>query len=388
MKHQSFLNLSQEAGLKVLSLGSDGAATKMSAQNLLNSQALNYLEFNRPQAGIHIRICVFGTNQITLVTIQDAKHARKTGANQILSGARLLAFGQYYINIGHLILLMQDENSSLYQRDVFNVDRQDDRRAYWTLNYDTLKLALQYPECTGLTVYLFVIGGLVDAWLSTSTSHEERILSSHTADVFLKRWKTYLEEQEEDTNGLMSLDRNGISCPAWKIFSQLASSLIALIISHRDHFPDVPFVPWKHGTEACEHIFGWIRVILPKFTMLDARQMMPKIFTIIRRIMMKRIKMPKSEHIHAGMCSSFKMISHEVDLQLIILVCPGYTFSFSDTPASLDQAKLLKKFPPDEKIQSIMALAGTRAQSLITFTGMQTVPRSQSTHLPDRQKPG
>lgn len=130
MKHQSFLNLSQEAGLKVLSLGSDGAATKMSAQNLLNSQALNYLEFNRPQAGIHIRICVFGTNQITLVTIQDAKHARKTGANQILSGARLLAFGQYYINIGHLILLMQDENSSLYQRDVFNVDRQDDRRAY------------------------------------------------------------------------------------------------------------------------------------------------------------------------------------------------------------------------------------------------------------------
>jgi hypothetical protein len=256
------------------------------------------------------------------VTIQDPKHARKTGANQLLSGAQLLAFGQYYINIGHMVLLMQDENSSLYQKDVFNVDRQDDGRAYRTLNDDTLELALEHPECTGLAVYLFIIGELVDAWLSTSASHEERILSSHTADVFLKRWKRFLEEQDEDTNGLMSLDRNGISCPAWKIFSQLASSLIALIISHREHFPDVLFVPWKHGTEACEHIFGWMRVILPKFTVLDARQMMPKIFTIIRRIMMKRIKMPKSEHIHAGMCGSFKIKSllnfaHDLSISLV-----------------------------------------------------------------------
>ncbi|EGG10172.1 uncharacterized protein MELLADRAFT_94558 [Melampsora larici-populina 98AG31] len=365
IQHESFLNLAQDAGLKVLSLGSDGAATEMLAQLLLTSKAINYIEFSRPQAGIHIKIPLFGSNPTPLVIVQDPKHARKTGANQLLSGARLLAFGKYYINIGHMVLLMQDENSSLYQKDVFNIDRQDDGRAYRSLNNDTLELALQHPECTGLAVYLFIIGELVDAWLSNSASHEERILSSHTADVFLKRWKAFLKEQYDDTDGLMSLDRNGISHPAWKIFSQLASSLVALIISHREHFPDAPFVPWKHGTEACEHIFGWMRVILPKFTMLDARQMMPKIFTIIRRIMLKRIKMPKSEHIHAG-----------------------YNLSFSDEPASLEQAKLLKIFPSDQRIHSIMALAEKRAQTLIEFTGMQVVSRAKPTpsdhqHNPD-----
>lgn len=276
-----------------------------------------------------------------LVILQDPKHARKTGANQLLSGARLLAFGKYYINIGHMVLLMQDKHSSLYQKDVFNIDRQDDGRAYRSLNDDTLELALQHPECTGLAVYLFIIGELVDAWLSNSISHEDRILSSHTSNVFLKRWKTFLQEQYEDTDGLMSLDRNGISHPAWKIFSQLASSLVALIISHCEHFPDVPFVPWKHGTEACEHIFGWMRVILPKFTMLDARQMMPKIFTIIRHIMMKRIKMPKSEHIHAGMYSTsnlHRLNSSNNAHETILRVPQAITF-----PSQMNQLRLSRE---------------------------------------------
>ncbi|EGG09346.1 uncharacterized protein MELLADRAFT_96245 [Melampsora larici-populina 98AG31] len=59
-------------------------------------------------------------------------------------------------------------------------------------------------------------------------------------------------------------------------------------------------MPWKHGTECCEHIFGWMRVISPTFTLLDARQMMPKIFAVIKSVMSGHIVIPNSENLHAG----------------------------------------------------------------------------------------
>jgi hypothetical protein len=101
----------------------------------------------------------------------------------------------------------------------------------------------------------------------------------------------------------MSLNQNGILHPSQKIMALMADSLLSLIISHRDYYPNVPLMPWKHGTEACEHIFGWMRVILPNFTVLDARQMVPKIFIIVKGTMTGKVKMPKSEHIHAGWSS-------------------------------------------------------------------------------------
>jgi hypothetical protein len=98
----------------------------------------------------------------------------------------------------------------------------------------------------------------------------------------------------------MSLDQNRISHPSQKILALLANSLLSLIISHCEYYPNIPLMPWKHGTEACEHIFGWMRVILPNFTVLDAWQMMPKIFIIVKSIMLGKVQMPKSEHIHLG----------------------------------------------------------------------------------------
>lgn len=117
---------------------------------------------------------------------------------------------------------------------------------------------------------------------------------------FLQRWHKYLQEQQTESAGLMSTERNGISHQSHKILGQLATSLLALIISHREHYPSFPLMPWKHGTEACEHIFGWMRVLLPNFTVLDAREMMPKIFLIVKNVMSGKVKMPHLEHIHSG----------------------------------------------------------------------------------------
>jgi hypothetical protein len=90
----------------------------------------------------------------------------------------------------------------------------------------------------------------------------------------------------------MSIDQNGVSHQSYEIFH--------FLVSHRSFHPKIPLLPWKHGTEACEHIFGWMRVIMPNFTVLDARQILPKVFAVVRNVMSGQMKMPQSEHLRSG----------------------------------------------------------------------------------------
>ncbi|EGG08194.1 uncharacterized protein MELLADRAFT_84981 [Melampsora larici-populina 98AG31] len=108
----------------------------------------------------------------------------------------------------------------------------------------------------------------------------------------------------------MSFHLNGISHASFKIFSSLAESLLALIILHREYYTDFPFCPWKHGTEACKHIFGWMRVISPNFSVLDACLMMPKIIAVVKSIMSGRMKIPPSEHLHSGSQKILPLLSN------------------------------------------------------------------------------
>ncbi|KAH9449739.1 hypothetical protein Pst134EB_020554 [Puccinia striiformis f. sp. tritici] len=319
----------------------------------------SHLVFSRPKHSINIKIPLVGIPPLPLVGIQDPKHARKTSVNQLLSGARLLCFGKFWFSILHLSVIVESKNSPLYVKDAFNSDKQDDGRAYRVLSKDTLKVALETEDCTGLGIYLFVLGEMCDSWLNRTVSHFDRIIMAYTSHFFLRRWHDYLREQEKSTNGVMSFKRNGISHQSHKIFSTLANSLLSLIISHREYYPEIPLMPWKHGTEACEHIFGWMRVILPNFTVLDARQMMPKIFIIVRSIMSGKVQMPKSEHVHSG-----------------------YQYSFSDSVVCNPKlTSALKVFPNNEQIDELLKVAEKRAKALIKFTGMQEVPGEECVHL-------
>ncbi|EGG10966.1 uncharacterized protein MELLADRAFT_92367 [Melampsora larici-populina 98AG31] len=145
--------------------------------------------------------------------------------------------------------------------------------------------------------------------------------------------------------GLLPMDVEGTSSQTFKIFSTLAESLLVLIISHRQYYADFPFCPWKHGTEPCEHIFGWMRIISPKFSVLDARLMMPKIIAVVKSIMSGRMKMPPSEHLHAG---------YQVDLH-------------EENPDNLNH---LRDFPSNQDITEDLKIANKRALSLAEFCGM------------------
>ena len=60
--------------------------------------------------------------------------------------------------------------------------------------------------------------------------------------------------------------RSFISLQSYNIFTSLAETLVLLIIAHRDYYTDYPLLPWEHGTEALEHVFGIARQLVPDFT--------------------------------------------------------------------------------------------------------------------------
>ncbi|KAI7941016.1 hypothetical protein MJO28_013301, partial [Puccinia striiformis f. sp. tritici] len=139
-------------------------------------------------------------------------------------------------------------------------------------------------QCTGLAIYLFILGELCDSLLNQTMSHFDCI---------------YLREQENSTDGSSSQN----------------------------------------------------------FMVLDVRQMMPKIFIIVKSIMSGRVKMPKWDHIHSG------------DFHLS---CHFYYAERSDNQIAL------KEFPTNKQIAKLLKLAEKQAETLIKFTGMQKVPGVES----------
>jgi hypothetical protein len=83
----SVLDYCSKAGMSIISIGSDDAATKISALCILQHSADRYLRFQKLDAGIDIQVALFGQIPQPVVPVQDPKHARKTAANQLLSGA-------------------------------------------------------------------------------------------------------------------------------------------------------------------------------------------------------------------------------------------------------------------------------------------------------------
>ncbi|EGG09507.1 uncharacterized protein MELLADRAFT_95999 [Melampsora larici-populina 98AG31] len=259
--HLKFLEMSQEAGINILSVGADGAPTKLSAQNSLTDTATQFVSYSNSHYNVHVKVPLIGHPPRPVVMVQDPKHARKTGANQLSSGACLLVIGKYHVLIQQVAALLQYGNSLLLHKDIFDCDKQDDVQAFQTLSSSTL---------------------------AASLAHDDMI----------------------------------------------------------EFYPNIPLLPWKHGSEPCEHVFGWMHVISPRSTVLDARMMMPKIHAIVKNIMLGRMKIPSSEHMHSG-----------------------YQYAFSDEPDN-ENIKFLAEFPSDKEISEDLGIAYEQANQLALICGM------------------
>ncbi|PLW26131.1 hypothetical protein PCASD_24687 [Puccinia coronata f. sp. avenae] len=174
--HRQFLAIANESGINILSLSANGAANELLAQTALSDLSDKHITFVQPKYEINIRIPLLGNLPRPLVAVQDPKHARKTCANQILSGARLLSFGKYWFSILHLAVILKSDGTSLYTKDVYNCDKQDDGRAYRLFNEETMKISLEKED-----------------WYRYSFSE-----ASHLDPKLVSRLSLFLDNQEID----------------------------------------------------------------------------------------------------------------------------------------------------------------------------------------------
>lgn len=333
-----------ENGIHVISYAADGTVVERCLQQLLTAEADSKRTYafshpGRADVGgtFSFTIPVFGDQPIAMV--QDAKHALKTGRNQLLSGAHLPVLGNYPLFYTQVRHLAASETGPLYNRDVEKLDRQDDNAATRLFCSETLKwLTEHHDDQRGLIVYLFVIGEAVDAYQSRHISHGERIRMLLRAMFFMEGWEEFISKAGYQTKHFISREYRDI-------LKILVRGFMQLIIIHRDLLDDIyPFLPWLHSTEVCEHLFGIMRSILKDFTMLDVIYMVPKLLVRIR------------EHILNAVSPTSKARAN------------GYNHTHADCDGV--DLSLLSIFPSDEDINQFAAQAFEEAQNLLAITGI------------------
>ncbi|KAH8987036.1 hypothetical protein EDB92DRAFT_2069588 [Lactarius akahatsu] len=355
--------MQREEPLCVISIGSDGAVSERKARqelmdNLIRSgegeiaeRRITHPDGRSPPIAIPL-LRVFGK---AMVIVQDSKHCRKTMRNNLFSGARAIVLARYATFYQQVRDIVNDTaHSPLRRRDVERVDRQDDRAAERLFSSATLNYSINHlgKSSLGLSIYLFIFGDLIDAYQSRKVSHAERAVMVLRAKFFKDLWKSFLHE------GGYSAQHYFISNDADKIVDTLILSLLGLIFIHRDFLDtSFPLMPWAHGSESNEHVFGIMRSLITDFTMLDVVRMIPKLTVRLQAAC-------RSRHQNVGETAA------------------GYSHTYfhdEDTPLSL-----FSQYPSDENLNSLAGVAYDEACYLWSLLGYE----SSDVLLPSRSQPG
>ncbi|KAF8959326.1 hypothetical protein BDZ97DRAFT_1923016 [Flammula alnicola] len=311
----------------VISLGSDGTSVEREARReLIRSQVAQPVHYHiqHPAPGSSpIIIELLKIGEQIMVSIQDSKHLRKTMRNNAFTGAKSPVLGRFLICYQQVCDIALATDSPIYVRDVKKLDRQDDRAAARLFSASTLDFLVQHnSDNLGLIAYLFVFGDMVDAYQSRTISHLDRVKLVLRAKFFKEMWKSFLSDAEYNMN------RHFISHEADDIMDIVINGYMGLIYIHRDFLESrFPLLPWMHGTETNEHVFGFLRGMIADFSMLDVLRLVPKLGV---RLM-----------------AACKRKSSKVDFKKC---AAGYSHTYSDA----DDADLhfLSLFPTDTEIAS------------------------------------
>lgn len=178
--HSDIMDLLHAQDIAPLSMSSDGASSERSLGRTVAESAHSHWRYTIPSkhlgASIELKIPLCKCHGLPCNVCQDNKHALKTGRNQMQTGARLLSMGNFTVLYSYLRDIAENTIGPLFRRDVERVDKQDDRAASRTFSSAVLSFIHRFfPERHGLSVYLFVVGELVDAWQNRSI----RTLNEH-----------------------------------------------------------------------------------------------------------------------------------------------------------------------------------------------------------------
>ncbi|KZP05037.1 hypothetical protein FIBSPDRAFT_903813 [Athelia psychrophila] len=167
--HTTISQLLHACNITPLSASSDGTVTEHSLSKHIIDSHENLWRHRicgpTPDTNIDLIIPLCCCHGRVINVCQDSKHGAKTAHNQLLTGAQLLSLGHFTALYTYLRDIAVATLGPLFRRDVGNVDKQDDRAASRTLSSATIGFIGQFfPQRRGLSVYLFVLGELVDAW--------------------------------------------------------------------------------------------------------------------------------------------------------------------------------------------------------------------------------
>ena len=337
-----------EEPIRIVSFGSDGAISERKVRqelfaNLIHTGEGEIKEFCISHPDGHsppLTVMLLQAFGQVITVIQDSKHGRKTFRNNLFSGVRALVFAQDIACYQQVRDITDDTaRSPLHRRDIERLDRQDDRAAERLFSSAALSYTINHlgKSSLGLTIYLFIFGDLIDAYQSRKISHAERVLMVLRAKFFKDLWKSFLHE------GGYTEQRYFISRDADSIADTLVLGLLGLIFIHRDAFDrPFPLMPWTHGSESNEHVFGLMRLLISDFTMLDVLRMAPKLAVRLQAAC-------RSRYQHFGEMAA------------------GYSHTYfedDDTPPDL-----FSQFPSDQTIDSLAKVAYDEATYLWSLLG-------------------
>ncbi|KAH7929600.1 hypothetical protein BV22DRAFT_1029216 [Leucogyrophana mollusca] len=341
--HFELTDLMHQAGLHAISLPADGTETERAAQRIIAASAHAECVYPIPNKvpGCALELVLPLFHSRPTIIVQDSKHGAKTARNQLFTGARLLALGNFPVYYKMLLDMAEHALGPLFRRDVERVDRQDDRAAARLFSAEALDFNIKhFPERPALSAYLFILGELVDAWQNRNISHATRAKMVLRARFFLMAWRSHTD-QHPDHN----VNVNFISRESYDIFLTLCDSLLQLIIAHRMYYPTYPLLPWLHSTEPCEHIFGMLRQLKKDFNYADILHLEPK----LRALMM----------------GAFQHLSPE---ERANQTAAGYHHTYFHAP-DIDLA-ILMKWPSDAILEKASSDAFCEAEQILAAVGI------------------
>ncbi|KAJ7229911.1 hypothetical protein GGX14DRAFT_553416 [Mycena pura] len=320
-----------ERSYRFISNVADGAAVERDVQaRVADASTTTYHKIQPPEqfsATEPISVPLHAYDGNIFINTQDAAHARKTGRNNLFSGARLLVLGDHVVYYHQVYdLAVNTDDSPLYAKDVVGYDKQDDNAANRVFSGAALRKLMENPaENMGLVVYSWVVAELVDAYESCTMTPAERAGAAILARLFFRTWKLFLGKMG------YSLARHYISPAADKIFDMLIDGLLGLQIIHRDHLPNsgIPLLPWKHASMGNERVFAALRGIYPDFSLVQAIHALPHLRATMTQA--KKALFAKS---------SFKATRN------------GYTFSDLEQDTTINYAQLARQ-PTDGEYTAI-----------------------------------
>jgi hypothetical protein len=141
-----------------------------------------------------------------------------------------------------------------------------------------------------------------------------------TTYFFLRLWRYHIETISRNYSDFMSVQQNFMAAQSFSIFNLLSESMVLLVKSHREYYPEFPLLPWMHGSEACEHIFGIARQIRTDFDFAELLQMIPKISYYSKSIRTSNLSVEKKKSVREGMILKYLLFIIFINLILYNLM--------------------------------------------------------------------